>query len=457
MKQKRDVILVVFSVILLFLVAGCKETGTGGTPTTPFIGGTQGLQIGVLEGSPPDEVTDGNSFPFNVVISLKNLGEYDLKKDKVKVDLIGFLPSLFNTDATTLNDLNPADDPTPKQRDAEGNIIEPVETLVTFPKPINEAKEFNYKSNIIGNTPFIFRADVCYRYQTKAVSEICALENMLVVAKDAICNPIGEKSVFSSGSPIQVNSFRQSVAGKDKVQFSFDIVHSGQGNIFKPTNFTGNVENCPKELMSRRTAEDNINVIVKTGLADSKLNCIGLTPSATEANGNVRLVDGKRTITCTQDLSQSPGEYKKSVDITLNFNYLDSAQKEILVKHLLGTDSGGGVPPVGGGEGNTPNVETLSATDPADIEGGNDAKKLQGRVKSEGKPANVWFVWGKSNTLSDGKATNIQYVGKPTDWIQFDAIVDGLESGPTYYYQARAEIIGGGTSQGALQSFQRTR
>ena len=446
MKQKRDVILVVFSVILLFLVAGCKETGTGGTPTTPFIGGTQGLQIGVLEGSPPDEVTDGNSFPFNVVISLKNLGEYDLKKDKVRVDLIGFLPSIFNTDETKLNDLNPADDPTPKQRDAEGNIIEPVETLVTFPKPINEAKEFNYKSNIIGNTPFIFRADVCYRYQTKAVSEICALENMLVVAKDAICNPIGEKSVFSSGSPIQVNSFRQSVAGKDKVQFSFDIVHSGQGNIFKPTNFTGNVENCPKELMSRRTAEDNINVIVKTGLADSKLNCIGLTPSATEANGNVRLVDGKRTITCTQDLSQSPGEYKKSVDITLNFNYLDSAQKEILVKHLLGTDSGGGVPP-GGEQGDIPEVITLDVSDRT-----RDSAKLEASVDTKGKPAEFWFVWGDYGTTLNGETAHEPLLAM-TSTQRVNKVITGLSSNKKYTLQAVDKITNEKTGRGAAKDF----
>mgnify|MGYP001589304601 CR=1 FL=1 len=337
MRQKRDVVLVVFSVILLLLIAGCKGgKPDGGAPTTPFMGGTQGLEISFLEGLPPDEVTDGSSFGFNAIVRLKNLGEYDLKLGQVKASLVGFLPSDFDVDVAKIKDKSPDSDPTPRKRDAEGTIIEPVETFVTFPS----SGEFNFKKPIPGNTPFIFRADVCYRYQTKAVSEICVLEDMVRIADDAICIPTGDKTVFSSGSPMQVNSFRESYAGKsgnnERIQFSFDIVDSGSGDIFDSTTDA----NCPKASADRRAKEDIVKITVDTGLATTggALSCVGLTAptyGTTSVSGSVKLINGKRTLTCTQTIPAGTKDFKKSVSITLDFNYLSSADKEVLVKRLL--------------------------------------------------------------------------------------------------------------------------
>lgn len=343
MKQKRDVTLITFGVVLLFLISACDGGGDiiGGAPTTPFLGGSQGLTIDFLEGSPPDEVTDGGTFPFQALINLKNEGEHDLAANKVQVDLIGFLPSDFGvTDPAVLEDRIPDGALTARKRDSEGNIIEPVESFVTFP---TTTTNFNFGGSVVGNTVFIFRTDVCYLYQTDAVAEICVLENLVDVADDAICDPSSSKSAFSSGSPLGVTSFRQNVAGTDRIQFSFDIVHSGSGNIFEPTDFSDSaVDDCPKNPTQRRTKEDNIKVTVDTGLvaATNPLNCVGLvdTPSVTTASqtGTVRLVNGRRTVTCTQTLASDRTDFKRNVDITLDFNYLDSTDQEVLVKHLIG-------------------------------------------------------------------------------------------------------------------------
>ena len=339
MRKKRDARLIAFSVILLFFIAGCEngDDGGGGAPTTPFLGGTEGLEIKFLEGNPPGEVTDGGTFPFQVLVSLKNKGEFDLKKEQVKIDLIGFLPEDFGItsaeDKEKLTGQNPEDDPSPKQRDSEGNIIEPIDTFVTFPSASSSVEEFNFGGSIPGNTVFIFRADVCYSYHTRVVSEICVLESMVDVADDAICDPSEEKDVFSSGSPIKVDSFRQSVAGRDRIQFSFDIVHSGSGSIFDATTDAY----CPKSTSERRIKEDRITVNVATGLSAGSLNCVGLDKSETDASasGVIRLVRGKRTITCTQNLDVDRSDFKKGVDITLDFNYLDKVDQEVLVKHLI--------------------------------------------------------------------------------------------------------------------------
>jgi hypothetical protein len=338
MTQKRSLTLIVFSVVFLLFIAGCDGGPVAsGAPTTPFLGGTQGLEIGFLEGSPPDEVTDGNSFDFQALIRIKNIGEFDLKREQVNVSMIGIVPVEFDSSIEGLRNKHPEDDPSPRQRDSEGNIIEAVETFVTFP---NETANgyFNFKGSLVGNTDSDFRADVCYKYGTSVVSEICVLESMIDVADDAICDPSEIKSVFSSGSPIGVTSFRQSVVGKHKLQFSFDIVHSGSGNVFVWEN---EFPECPKTSSGRRSKGDKINVTVKTGLDVVTTNtppliCVGLTDKTDESlsRGSIKLVGGKRTITCTQTLQDPRTDFKKTVNINLTFDYLESIDKKVLVKHL---------------------------------------------------------------------------------------------------------------------------
>lgn len=339
MNQKREITLITFGVVLLFLISACGGGVDiiGGVPTTPFLGGSQGLEIDFLAGSPPKEVTD-TGFPFKAIVTLKNIGEFDLTATQVEVDLIGFLSTDFGvaqTDAQTkLEDRNPDEELTSRKRDSEGNIIEPIESFVEFPG--SGTDNFDFGSSIVGNTIFIFRADVCYTYQTKVVSEICVLENMVDVADDAICDPSESKSVFSSGSPIGVTSFRQNVAGTDRIQFSFDLAHSGSGNVFEPSTPV----DCPKDITQRRTKEDQVKVTVDTGLTPGTLNCVGLSdiivsPTTATQEGVVRLINGKRTITCTQTLDDPRTDFKRNVDITIDFNYFDSTDQEVLVKHLI--------------------------------------------------------------------------------------------------------------------------
>ena len=59
MIAKRELRLIAFSAVFLLFIAGCGGGKTpAGAPTTPFLGGTSGLDISFLEGSPPEDVTD---------------------------------------------------------------------------------------------------------------------------------------------------------------------------------------------------------------------------------------------------------------------------------------------------------------------------------------------------------------------------------------------------------------
>jgi len=519
MRQKKQAILIVFSVVFLFLMSGCGKGGSiiGKTPSDPFLGGDVGLEIEFLEESPPEEVTDVG-FPFRAIVSLKNIGEFDLTSSQVKVNLIGFLPSDFgvpkDTSGFLLKNRAPQNAPTARTRDSDGNIIEYVETFVTFPP--TSSNTFDFDSTISEDISYNFRAEVCYKYQTKAVSGLCVLENIIDAADDDICDPSGSKNVFSSASPIGVTSFKQTVIGENKIRFSFDIVHNGNGDVFGVSDvgtfgadvtaardaandaadtaladvtaardaandaadtalagataavgahtaantdtrkvidelvnihdtsgskddikgvaeevvavandILGNVGgqderktaaevvaaradavanrardaldsaiatnndivkdaakvvsdaadvlveatnsiveaagalvdaadalveaanlviqldfevSCPRLLSKRRSKENKVAVTVDTGLTPNTLKCSGLVPTiganTASSSGTVLLVNGKRTITCTQDLDATRGDFERNIDITLDFNYLDSVERKILVKHL---------------------------------------------------------------------------------------------------------------------------
>ena len=176
---------------------------------------------------------------------------------------------------------------------------------------------------------------ICYEYQTRAVSELCVLENIIDVTEDSICSPRGSKQVSNSGSPIKVTAFRQNIGGQNKLQISFDIEHVGNGKIYEISDPV----TCPKESLDIRTREDTIKVKLNTGIQGGELRCAGLDDStSTEgvSEGIVRLFDNGRTITCTQEL---PGDsnYIKPVTITIHFIYFDKGDKEVLVRRASGT------------------------------------------------------------------------------------------------------------------------
>lgn len=332
MKQKKQVILIVFGIVLLLSIAGCGKGGDEGfSRADPFLGGSSGLEIKFLKDEPPSEITDNNLFPFKIVLSIKNQGEFDLTNSMVRVDLKGFLHTDFDVSKNQITNQNPEDNPRARKKDSEGNVIEAIETFVTIPSDRN----FLLKEGIIrGNTEFTFRADVCYQYETNAISQICILEEMISPADDAICNPREGKGVFSSSSPIKVTAFRQTVVGASKIQFSFDIEHVGSGKVFQ-SKLPDDTQGCPQGLNERRMEENLVSVTVKTGIAD-KLSCVtlGTETASGQVSDNVRLVNGKRTITCTQEVDSLGVDLERNVDINVKFDYLDKAERKVLAKHL---------------------------------------------------------------------------------------------------------------------------
>ena len=325
-------------ICLVLLVSACKSksgASTGGAPRTPFIGGAAGITINFEKDSPPPEVTDDSSFAFNTIVRLKNDGEFKVVKDDIKLNLLGFDPVDFLSTFSDINGVTPDDDLDSKKRDAEGNLIEGTTTFASFPKGGNDFTPKKFP----GNTEFTFRADVCYHYNTDANTKLCMLRDMINVREDSICKPTGSRTIYSSSAPVQVLNFKQDVVGKDKISFSFDIVLSSNVDVFWSNQATkpsaGFDAACPKEPRQRRQIENNIGVEVKEIPTDpifSNLKCGGLDGSF---KGVIRLVNGRRTITCTSDLATSRNDLEKVVAINLKYNVLDNKETTVLVKHFV--------------------------------------------------------------------------------------------------------------------------
>jgi hypothetical protein len=313
-------------ILMLMLLAGCGNKGSTGTgSSTAFIGGTEGLIITFQEQNPPAEVTD-DGFPFFAIIRLENKGEHQVLANEVRVDLEGILPSDFGVAEDEIRGKQPLSTLEPKRRDPNGNMRDGSIESITFP---SEDKSFVPK-RFTGNVQVNFQANVCYKYATYANGKICVLKDLINRNPKALCDPNTGKASASSSSPIQITGFREAVTGRDKVSFSFDVVHSGAGNIYKVDDGRPAAD-CP-----RGTGSLPLENLVLVTVSAEGLNGITCDLSNQGVKGYVRLDAGKRTVTCNVDLTNQHNiDYEKVIDIKAEFNYRDVKDKSVLVKHLV--------------------------------------------------------------------------------------------------------------------------
>lgn len=313
----------VLGILAVFLVSACNSNVDIGGVSDSFIGGSTGLVIDFEDGSPPDEVTD-EEFAFQAIIRLENQGEWRVGVDEINVDLDGFLAADFGG-ANTENGVI-EEDLLATRRDSNGNIIDGTTVFVTFP---DEDGDFQVPENKFkGNVEFPFRADVCYMYGTKAQARICVLKDLTDPTDNALCDPNSQTDIDSSSSPIQIQNYKQSIAGKNKIQFTFDVVHAGNGNVYNPEVSV----DCPNTAKEIRKQMDEVLVSVEAPEGVGDLRCSGLDGDNSDV---IKLSRGKRSVTCTLDTGNPTQDFESIVSIEARFTYNDFKQTQVLVKHLI--------------------------------------------------------------------------------------------------------------------------
>lgn len=278
----------------------------------PFLGGSRGLDISFLDGSPPSSVFDGGDFPFDIVVKLENVGEYFVDTGDVEVELSGFRPGEFSKGAgeMTLTNEEPL---TAKRKESDGSIIPGNPVFMEF-------TGFNHRDNIVGASQvFPVKAGVCYDYGTIANAQLCSRKNVVNPSEGGVCRVNEAKTIYNSGAPVQVSGLTETARAKNKIGFTFKIVHSGSGEIFAPDT----AEKCDPAV---RTNKDKVELNIDTGLPG--LSCTGLGEGTTE--GTVTLYNGEKIVTCTQDLEGLDFEFPLLIE--LNYRYYDSIETQLEVK-----------------------------------------------------------------------------------------------------------------------------
>lgn len=304
--------IMILLVIGLFILVGCEQGGETLTTSRAFLGGSSAIEFDFIEGSPPAEVYDGGSYPFEVTLNLENKGEYDVPKDKIDIELVGFYPPDFDNPIVSLQ---PEEDLEKSYIDSEGNTIPGTITYITF-------SGFNFMEELAANNEYRMRANICYVYGSIAQADMCILDD-LTKTKDEVCKVSEGKRVDSSSAPVKVENFEESIAGTDKITFSFEIVQRGSGLVSLKES------SCSDETIDK----NKVWVEVDNGLEG--LECSGLS-DGTDTTGYTTLYGGKRMIRCTQDTSLEDidgRDFEKKVNINVVYDYKEHEEITLMVKH----------------------------------------------------------------------------------------------------------------------------
>lgn len=306
--MKHTYVLAILAIIVMF--AGCTPSDEGSSESTKmFAGGTEGLVLGFLEGSPPPEIFDQGQYPFDIEVKVENAGEWDVPANEVMVSISGIDPAEFGL---TEYEKMPDEDLPGVELDSQGNEIPGHITYVSF-------SPLEYSGSVTGRVTFPVRADVCYTYGTTAQAKLCMKADMLDY-DDSVCNVNEVKAVENSGSPIHVVSMSQEPMGADKLAFTFKIQARGVGAISRFGS------SCSNEL----GFEDEVWVEVDTG--NSELSCAGLKEGNGATTGYVKLNNGYRVVTCKQPVSTTV-DFEKLATIRLKFDYKEHIDTTLMVKH----------------------------------------------------------------------------------------------------------------------------
>ncbi len=299
---------------ILILLSACTSNGTT-AELQQFIGGTQGLAVTFETNTPPAEAFDGGFAPFDVIVRLENKGEETIKESDTTVRITGILEPEFNLKSGDLTQ-KVKEELTAVRKDSTGKILSGNPVFVEF-------KNFNHVSTVTGNAlDFPLRADVCYKYATRAGTLLCSRANILNPEAGGICEVAGDKPVANSGGPIQIANVKQAGRSATSITFSFDITHAGQGRVYEQES------TCDK---SERKYEDAVYVDVETkvpGLSCSRLDSTG------EGNvgGSIKMFGPTTTVTCTQTFANKI-DAVVPVTINIGYDYEERAQTTVTIKH----------------------------------------------------------------------------------------------------------------------------
>jgi len=325
MKINKNLILVLL-VSILVLVSGCSS-GTDAKKSSfnlkdAFTGGSEGLKFEFMSDQPPKNILDGGISPFNIMVQVSNVGEFDIPVNSSHLVLSGINPIDFSI--TKTSQLVPQLNGVKIQK---GNTLDGATLPVMFPG-------LTYLPNVSGSSTQKIGVDICYPYRTTSLINACVSGNTLRSSTDSltICKLDGKKDFANSGAPIQIENVKQFPNGKSSIQVQFDIVDkskSKNGRIFRVNSFDNNCKIAGNSVASTDAILSKNYVTYTFDAKGLPVVCQGKTKS-----GEVLLANGKSTVYCTIDTSGQQ-DYEQTFAVYLDYSYFDRIETSILVENVL--------------------------------------------------------------------------------------------------------------------------
>lgn len=299
----------------LILVLGCTQQD--GKVSGPFVGGTNGLEIGFVDSEPPERVFDNNEEDFDISIKVENVGEFDIPSGKIISTLSGIDPDSFsipNPHMTLNTALN-------GKEEFNGNIIEGDVDEIVYTNAI-------YKHDLAADFETNVRADICYLYQTRATTSVCLKNEATDKDLDDPCQIDNENIVIhNSGAPLQISNVGTRSSGTNKVQLTFEIINEASGVVYTPDTFSNKCVVGDRE----EDMENRLKVTVITGSRRHAVECSilgGKSQGETELNENIR------PVRCDISTNNAPeNAIEEPVNIILDYFYRNAIQTSLIIEN----------------------------------------------------------------------------------------------------------------------------
>jgi hypothetical protein len=339
--NKNIILTIILSLCMLFGAASCEnnsETTNNNVRTADFglqntfLQGNGGLTFEFQKNSPPEIVRDQGLEPFFVRFYVENKGEFNIPKDTAFIAISGFnfADLNLNQNSLSLKELRGV-----KIQGSTGQIPGGSQ-LVTF-------SNLRYKKEVIGsNFPMTIYTDICYPYETEAVTVVCVNGNTIITTDETnkICELDDNNLQFAnSAAPVKIQNVRQNRNGEHSILLTFDIVHiplSSKSDLYGRDSFK---KDCSlKNENSQFTEKNKVKYILTTGLSGS-INC-----DLTGTNSNSIILYSsqgsdkkgssyKYTASC-EISTQGLGEFYTPMKINLEYAYRERKSKSISIQHI---------------------------------------------------------------------------------------------------------------------------